>query len=327
MPILKRFPIVAAMLLFLLSPIAARADSPSELSQPEVAQRGPFFPKVKIEVVLQEVEVDGVRFGFEAHVAFCANHQPVEGGFVEFTSRDGEALRLVPVWGTVDRKTGGVVLTFTPVVDREIEPNDLVVAVVQPSTTDPGCVIWDYVGDSTGNNTLPPPFDAEGTISLSRGGGECAPVDYGQLDAFVLIDTPLQEVEPLPPSNIVGFEARMGLNRNQAAGDPINTDSFFDIYYDITLRDYSGTSTSTVSYEPIYGAAFPGDDAIIYRVAVILLLADRQAPLNTNDHLLRATVTVERANPDCQFWDLTNGESGAVDGKFEAMGSIRVRLP
>ncbi len=212
------------LLPFALLLVALQVKTPAQADPPDrslswIVQRAPvpFIPKVKIEVVVQEVEVDGIRFGFEAHIAFCVDHHPAEGSFVEFTSRDGNALRLQPVSGTVDWRTGGVVLTFTHVVDRAIGPEDIIVAVVQRSAAEPDCLIWDLAGTVVLSRALPPPFDVEGTISLSRSREECEPVDYGQLDAWVSIDTPLQAVQPLLPSNIVGFESRILLDRNQAA--------------------------------------------------------------------------------------------------------------
>jgi hypothetical protein len=61
------------------------------------------------------------------------------------------------------------------------------------------------------------------------------------------------------------------------------------------------------------------------RTVVILLLADRQGPLNTNDHVLRATVVEQNSNAlddCCLIWDLVNGES-QVNGTFQAVGSVR----
>jgi hypothetical protein len=256
----------------------------------------------------QVVRIGDAEFAFEADVTVCLNRKNRGFGFVELSSAE-DVLRLVPVWGTVDWQTRGVVLTFVPVVERQIGPEDIVVAVVQPSPTDPGCVIWDYVGDSVVNSRLPPPFEAEGTISLTRSGRECEPVDYGQLDAWVAIDAPLQPVEPLPPSTIVGFESQILLDRNQASR------GFLDVYL---------PRSEPVRYEPIFGAAFPEDDGLIVRTVVILLLADRQGPLNANDHVLRATVGVHPNCPDGLIWDLINGET-PVNGTFEAQGQIRIR--
>lgn len=277
-----------------------------------VATAANFEPQVRIVSKLQTVNVDGLQFNYEARIAFCDDHRPAPGSFVSFTSPDGDTLRLVPVWGTVDRQTHGIVLTFTPIIDRQTGPEDLVVAVVQQSTADPGCVIWDYIDDVVVASP-PPAFDATGSISLSRRGVACAPVDYGQLDVWAAIDTQLQRVEPLPPSNIVGFEAQIRLDREQAAR------GFLDIHL----------PGATVSYEPIYGAMFPGIEGAAPRGFVISLRADRQAPLTINDHVLRASVMPDGSptNPECLIWDLTNGESGRVDGLFDALGSIRLFSP
>jgi hypothetical protein len=259
----------------------------------------------------QLVRIGDVEFAFEADVTVSLNRKNRGFGFVEVSSAE-DVLRLIPVWGTVDRQTGGVVLTLISVVGRQIGPEDIVVAVVQPARGDPGCLIWDFSGTEVSSRALPPPFDAEGTISLSRSGRACEPVDYGQLDAWVAIDAPLQAVQPLPPSTIVGFEAQILLDRNQAAR------GFLDVYL---------PRNEPVRYEPIFGAAFPGDDDEgSIRVVVILLLADRQAPLNTNDHVLRATVVEQKTNAVddcCLIWDLINGET-PVNGMFQAIGGIRV---
>lgn len=266
-------------------------------------------PQLQIQAPFQVVAVDGVEFGFEADVTLCRNETSRGFGFVELSGGDDVA-RLVPVWGAVDWRTRAVVLTFVPVIDREIGPDDLVVAVVQQSAAGGNDrLIVDLSWGLAFPLDPPPPFEVEGTISVVPRGDRCERVDYGQLDARLLIDTPLQPVDPLPPSNIIGFEARIGVDRNQAAR------GFLDVY---------PARSEPVSYEPFFGAAFPGEDAVVVRAVVILLLADRQAPLNTNDHLLRATVAVERANPECQIWDLINGTTGQVNGTFEALGNIRV---
>ncbi|QDU39608.1 hypothetical protein Mal4_39540 [Maioricimonas rarisocia] len=267
-------------------------------------------PPIEIRAPFQVLVVDGVEFGFEARIGVCPNHQAKEGSFVEFSSPDGDVLRLETVWGTIDRRTDGVVLTFVPVIDRQIGPDDIVAAVVQPAAYDPNVLVWDFAGDRLFDSMLPPPFAADGSIARSKGGRACSPVDYGQLDARVLIDTPAQPVEPLPPSNIVGFEARIGLNRNQTAR------GFLDVY---------PARSEPVSYEPIFGAALPRQNAASGIAGFVLMLADhRQAPLNTNDHLLRATVTVDGGKPDCLIWDLVNGESGEANGMFDALGEITV---
>lgn len=253
----------------------------------------------------QVVRIGDAEFGFEADVTICLNRTNRGFGFVELSSAE-DALRLVPVWGAVDSRTGGVVLILVIPSGDPLRPDDLVVAVVQRAPADPDCLIWDFSGAQVASRMLPPPFDVEGNISLSRRGERCEAVDYGQLDALVAIDAPLQPVEPFPSSTIVGFESQILLDRNQAAR------GFLDVYL---------PRSEPVRYEPIFGAAFPEDDGFIVRTVVILLLADRQAPLNTNDHVLRATVVVDAANPDAQIWDLVNGES-PVNGTFEAQGAI-----
>ncbi len=253
-----------------------------------------------------------VRFGnvemlFEADVTICHDRTNRGFGFVTFET-DGSALQLQPVWGGVDFRTGGVVLTFVPVLDREIGPEDIVVAIVHPAIKDPDCLIWDFTGTEVLSGILPPVFEAEGTISLSRGGGTCEPSRYGSLRTLLTINVDAQPVDPLPPSGIGGFGARLQLHRDESVR------GFLDVYL----------PRRTVSYEPMFGAAFPGDDEFLVRTIVVLLLADRQAPLNTNDHVLRATVGVERINPDCQLWDLLNGATGQVNGMFDAQGSMQL---
>lgn len=277
-----------------------------------IAQPAHAETRLRISAPFQLVAVDGSEFGFEADVTICRDRSNRGFGFVTFSDADS-AIQLHPIWGAVDRQTGGVVLMFTPVVDRETGPDDIVAAIIQPSPRAPESrlivdVTW--VTGAAVQHDPPPPFEVEGAISVSRRGSACEPVDYGQLDAWVSIDTPAQQVEPLPPSNIIGFDAQILLNRNQAARGSL------DVYL----------PRETVSYEPVFGAAFPGGDAGVIGV-VVLLLADRQAPLNTNDHLLRATVAVEAANPDCQIWDLVNGSTGEVNGMFDALGEIVVRFP
>ena len=260
----------------------------------------------------QVVRIGDTEFGFEADVTVCLNRKNRGFGFVELSSAE-DVLRLVPVWGAVDRQTGGVVLTFVPVVEPGNNPDNLCVVIVQPSLTDPDRLVWDFAGGGEDDSMAPAPFEAEGTISPSRRGRECEPVDYGQLFSHVSIDTPLQPVEPLPPSTIVGFESQILLDRNQAAR------GFLDVYL---------PRSEPVRYEPFFGAAFPGEDAALVGVVVFLLLADRQAPLNTNDHLLRATVGVEfdqHPGDDGLIWDLINGDSGEVNGTFEALGSLHRR--
>jgi hypothetical protein len=272
---------------------------------------------VQIQSPFQVLVVDGVEFGFEADVAIDADQGPrTRGfGFVEISSSDGDALQLAPVWGTVDGKTGGVVLILIPIIDRPIEPDDLVAAIVQPAPTDPDCLIWDFTGTAVLSGLLPPPFAAAGSISRTRGPEWVLidpvitpPILDGQLDAWVLIDTPLQPVAPPPPSSIVGVDALIGLDPHQEAR------GYLDVYR---------PRGEPICYEPLLGwAVFPADDAIIHRTVLILLLADRQAPLNTNDHLLRATVTASRDDPDGLIWDLVNGETRLVEGTFEAFGEL-----
>lgn len=261
-----------------------------------------------VSSVKQVVRIGDAEFGFEADVTVCLNRKNRGFGFVELSSAD-DVLRLVPVWGSVDRQTRAVVLTFVPVGEPGNNPDNLCVVIVRTSLTDPDRLVWDFAGGGEDDSMAPAPFEAEGTISLSRRGRECEPVDYGQLDALVAIDAPLQPVEPLPPSTIVGFESQFLLDRNQAAR------GFMDVYL---------PRSEPVRYEAVFGAAFPGDDDEgSLRVVVILLLADRQAPLNTHDHVLRATVGVHPDDPDGLIWDLVNGDSGEVNGTFQAVGSIR----
>lgn len=293
------WPLKLAMTLFVAASMC--------LAAPPAAQAD---VKVTIKAPRQEVVIGESTVGFEAQMEFCTVHHR-GSGFVEFAPRGGDSVRLYPFWGSVDRKTGAVVLFLSPRGDGPLGPREIITLVVQDSATE-DCDIWDLLGpEVVGPSALHGRFEAETRTTRSIVRGDCDPIDFGQIDAPVSIRAPIQRVEPPPaPSEITGFGAKLFLDRDQQARGSLSV---------FTARERR-------TYEAFFGAAFRTAGGEV-EVFVFSLLDTRRGFLSPNDHAMRATGGTTTTDPDCLIWDLINGTTGQVNGVFDAEGTLRVWLP
>lgn len=234
----------------------------------------------------QVVRMGEEDVGFEAEIRACSDHEAE--GFVEFTSQDGDVLRLLAVWGDLNSETGAAVLVLIDPTDGPVNAEDLVAAVVQPSSSDPRSLTWD-IALPIGRDS-PPVFSAAGQIELTRDNGRCEAVDFGQFPGAGLIETPLQDVENPDAPGITAFEARLRVSPDNSASGYVNLH----------------TRSEPVAYDAVFAAGMPdGQRGIL--IVVFLLQSDREGPLSIDSHLLRAIV---RPNgDDVLLWSLRPGTS------------------
>lgn len=236
----------------------------------------------------QAVRLGDEDVAFEAEIHVCPNHHAA--GFVEFAPANGDALRLLPVWGDVNPRSRALVVILIIPSDDPVRPDDLVAAIVQPSLSDPDSLSWD-IALPIGLES-PPVFSAAGRIDLTRDTGRCEPVDFGQFRGAALIETPLQDVETGEVTGITAFEARLGIS-------PANTSTG---YLNIHTRG------GAVPYEGVFGAGMPdGQGGVVF--VIFLLHAEREGPLSIDDHLLRAIVRPVGDGDDVLLWSLRPGTS------------------
>lgn len=286
MKILKRWQYLALLLLmpFIMAPTY----------QPENLAAANWV----LNSVSQTVEIDGEEVEFEAYIHVCANK--AAEGFVDFFSEDGNPVRsavAVAGYGLRDEEDAALVVLASD--------EGLGAAIVRPRSDD--TQLWDVKFPGVrGEGSFV--FVAEGEIDSDDDEGRCEPANDGDLTiARVGVFTPLQLIDP--PGSLVELESDlMILRKNQARG-------FIDAYT---------SQKEVLTYEAFYGESFRDrdTDAILHQFLLLLDNPDSSNALSTDTDLLIATVGEDAITPDCQIWDLINGESGAANGMFETNGVV-----
>lgn len=271
-------------------------------------------PAIKITADTQTVTVDKTLAVFGASLTICANNEA--DGYVHLEFTDGTpGLNLTPVYAKLILQSGSVdpvaAAVFLPAdLDRPAGPNDFVFAVVSTDSTGPvSCDLWDFTGSSVVHGgPIPGRLLFHANATRTRVNARCEPDDFGQFDLIAKLEALPQIVFPLDGRDPFEFGAEAKIYLNNRAKGFANVAIF----------------KGGVPYNLFFGAIIPHKEQG-FQFFAVGLSSNPGVPVSTND-LLRIIITEDTSNPECQIWDLLNGDSGPIpaEATFDAVTNVKV---